>query len=249
MQVVATRSREDVEAYAAALGPAIEVVAMPVTVAAPLSEPERQALAAALARPDRDGLWLASARALGPIVSVLQTQGIARPQRVYTVGPATAAAARAAGLAAESMGDDGRTAAQALVDRGIAGARLLAPRAAGGRDDALAILTAAGAQVEAVTAYRTVARAAGDPAIAEGRAALADGTAAACILFAPSQVDALAEILADRGGLARVRAPIAIGPTTAAALRAHGATPAAVAATPTPAGVAAALAAVYPHPR
>ena len=249
MQVVATRNPEDVEAYAAALGPRIAVVAMPVTTAAGLAEDERAALAAALARPDLDALWLASARSVAPVVSVLQTPGIDCPHRVYTVGPATAAAARAAGLPAESLGDDGQRAAQALVARGVRGVRLLAPRAAGGRDDALAILTAAGAEVTAVTAYRTVARAPGDPAVQAGRAALASGQSAACVIFAPSQVEALAAIVADLGGLAIVRAPIAIGATTAAALRAHGATPAAIAATPTPAGVAAAVAAVYPVER
>jgi len=246
MQVVATRSRVDAEAYAAVLAPRVALVAMPVMTAAALSQGERAALAAAIARPELDGLWLASVRSVGPIVSALQTQGIARPQRVYTVGPATAAAARAAGLDAESLGDDGRTAALALVARGVAGLRLLAPRAAAGRDDALDLLIGAGAEVAAVVAYRMIARAADDPAVAEGRAALRSGRAAACLCFAPSQVDALAAIL---GGLAGVRAPIAIGPTTAAALRAHGVEPAAVASTPTPAGMAAALAAVYPTER
>jgi uroporphyrinogen-III synthase len=124
----------------------------------------------------------------------------------------------------------------------VAGARVLVPRAEGGREDAIALLAAAGAEIEDVAAYRTIATAADDPALARGRALLASGGGAICVVLAPSQVAALAAL----GALPRV--PFAaIGETTAAALRAAGAAEVAVADTPTPAGIASAVRSVYPR--
>jgi uroporphyrinogen-III synthase/uroporphyrinogen III methyltransferase/synthase len=64
-----------------------------------------------------------------------------------------------------------------------------------------------------------------------------------CIVFAPSQVAALGDVAAMQTRF------VAIGPTTAAALREAGIAEVAVAATPTPAGIANAVAAVYPPRR
>jgi uroporphyrinogen-III synthase len=108
------------------------------------------------------------------------------------------------------------------------------------------MLRAAGAEVTDAIAYRTVVTAQGAPEIADGKRALLDG-AAACLIFAPSQVAGLDAVLAHDGGLsvlARTRV-VAIGPTTAAALVARGVRLAAVAAAPTPEGMAKALASVY----
>ena len=237
VRVVLTRSREDLGAYARALAPRFTAVALPVMVEAPLAPAEIDALFAAFATPGPALLWLASARAVAPTVAALLTAGSAGPPAV-TVGERTAAAARAAGLVAEALGDDAVAAAQALVARGIAGTAVIAPRAAGGRDDGLAILAAAGARVHPVTAYRMIPRAPDDPALAEGLAALAE--AAAVLVFAPSQAAALLAVCP------RPPPCLAIGATTAAALRELGVTPAAVATRPTPAAMAAALAAVYP---
>lgn len=239
VRVVATRNPDELGAYVRALAPRFEVVALPLLAEQPPEPTEVIALFEAVSTPDLTALWLASARAVAPVVAALQTLGIAPPP-AFTVGARTAAAARAAGLVAESVGDDGIAAARALAARGLAGATLLAPRAEGGRDDALAILAAAGARVIPAVAYRMAPRGADDPAVAAGLAALP--TAAACLVFAPSQVAALAALI-DLG-----RAPplVAIGPTTATALAAHGAPARAVAATPDPAGMAAALASVYP---
>jgi len=132
-----------------------------------------------------------------------------------------------------------------VAAREVAGRRVLVPRAEGGREEAIALLRAAGAEVEEVVAYRTEATPAGDPALAEGRAALAAGDAAICVVFAPSQVAALAALV---GPAALTALPFAaIGETTAAALRAAGAGAVAVARTPTPAGIASAVASVYPR--
>ncbi|MEZ4400320.1 MAG: uroporphyrinogen-III synthase [Kofleriaceae bacterium] len=239
MRVVLTRSREDIEAYASALGARVTAVALPLVGDEPLTGAEIDALVDAAATPGLTGLWLASARAVAPAVAALQTAGSTAPP-AFTVGARTAAAARIAGLSAESLGDDGVAAAAALVRRGIGGARLLAPRSADGRDDALAVLTAAGATVIPAVAYRQGRLPSSHPALRAGLAAL-DG-AAACLIFAPSQVAALAALRP----LAGLPPLVAIGPTTAAAVADHGGRVAAVAATPDPAGMAAALASVYP---
>jgi uroporphyrinogen-III synthase len=128
----------------------------------------------------------------------------------------------------------------------LAGARVLVPRAEGGRDEAIAALAAAGAAVDAVIAYRTVAVAPDDVAVAAGRGAIARGEAAVCAVFAPSQVAALRAIVGP--GALRAQRYAAIGGTTAAALRASGVPAGAIRAaiTPTPEGIATAVAAVYP---
>jgi uroporphyrinogen-III synthase len=139
---------------------------------------------------------------------------------------------------------DGATLARALVEaRAIAGKRVLVPRAEEGREEAIAILREAGAEVEAIAAYRTVAAAADDPALAEGLGLLRRGAAAVCAVFAPSQVAALDALVGVRAITARFAA---IGETTATALRAAGATVVAVAEAPTPEGLAKAVSAVYP---
>lgn len=248
MRVVITRDADDGAPFARALGAGAEVVFMPVTSVVPASSEELAALAAAVAAP-HDHVFVASRHAVPPLVAALAdaSRAPADAPPVTAVGQATAAALVAAGFRAIARGDTGEAAASALAALGVAGARVLAPRAAGGRDEPLAVLRAAGAQVTDAIAYRTRAAAPGAPEVDAGRRALASG-AAACLVFAPSQVAALDAVLAPDGGLgvlARTRV-VAIGPTTAAALVARGVAPAAVAAEPTPAGMANALATVYP---
>lgn len=126
-----------------------------------------------------------------------------------------------------------------LASRSFAGERVLVPRAADGRTAAIQILRAAGADVVEAVAYRTTPVELDDPRLAAGRGALTAGTAAACCVFAPSQVAAL---LAITGPLAALRTTFfAIGETTATALREAGVTPV-VAAAPTPEGLAQAIA-------
>jgi uroporphyrinogen-III synthase len=140
---------------------------------------------------------------------------------------------------------DGATLARALVAaREVAGQRVLVPRAEDGREEAIAILREAGAQVEAIAAYRTVTASADDPALAHGLGLLRRGEVAVCAVFAPSQVAALDALVGVRAITARFAA---IGETTAAALRAAGATAVAVAGAPTPEGLAKAVSAVYPQ--
>ncbi|MEO7735346.1 MAG: uroporphyrinogen-III synthase, partial [Kofleriaceae bacterium] len=188
---------------------------------------------------DHDAIVCASARA---------AEALGRPRApVWAVGPATARRLAELGIAAIAPPDvrDGATLAAAMIARGgIAGARILVPRAEDGRDDAIAILRAAGVEVDAITAYRTVAVAGDAPELARGLAVLRD--AAVCALFAPSQVTALDALVPIRAIAARL---VAIGQTTAAALREAGAAAVAVADAPTPEGLAKAVSAVYPQRR
>jgi uroporphyrinogen-III synthase len=140
---------------------------------------------------------------------------------------------------------DAASLAQVMITtRDLAGRRVLVPRAEDGREDAIAILRSAGAEIDDVIAYRTVAVPADDPTIARGRDVLLRGHADLCIVFAPSQVSALIDAV---GPLERIAVRFAaIGDTTGAVLREAGLERVVVAATPTPEGLANAIAAVYP---
>jgi uroporphyrinogen-III synthase len=251
MDAVLTREPAAAAAYAAALDPlGLAVVAMPVTrFDAPADEDRARLVAAALHLSRYDAVLIASPRAAEALVSamggdVTALWGTGAP-KVWAIGAASAAAlARAGVTAAVPPKADAAGLADAVIAGGMA-RRILLPRAEGGRDEGIAALEAAGATVDAITAYRTVPVAADDPAIAAGLAAVTGGQAGLVALFAPSQVTALDAILG--GGLATLTCPlVAIGATTAAAISAAGATVAAVAEAPTPEGMAKAAAAVYP---
>jgi len=99
----------------------------------------------------------------------------------------------------------------------VGGKRVLLPRAAEGRPEILKGLSAAGAEVTAVEAYRTL------PAPAETLICLASWIERAevdAVAFAsPSAVRAVFEALGPRAGLLGRVLLAAIGPTTAGALR------------------------------
>jgi uroporphyrinogen-III synthase len=240
--VVITREAEAAAPYAAALASlGLEGVAMPVTRSAPAPDPDE--LARAVARGGYAAIVVASARAAAALAAA---RGDTALPEVWAVGPATARVLAGAGIAARlpPIARDGAALVSALVrERGLAGQRVLVPRAQDGRDEAIAILRDAGAEVDAIVAYRTVATSADDPAIAHGLRLLRAGEAAVCAVFAPSQVAALEGLVGIRA-IAAVFA--AIGATTVAALRAAGATVAAVADAATPEGLAKAVSAVYP---
>jgi len=239
---VITREADAAAPYAAALvALGLEGVAMPVTCTAPPEDPGE--LARAIARGGHAAIVVASARAAAALAAA--RGGAALPE-VWAVGPATGRALAAAGIAAvvPAAVRDGATLARALIaERAVAGRRVLVPRAEDGREEAIAILRDAGADVEAIVAYRTVPAAADEPALAHGLALLRRGAAAVCVVFAPSQVAALDALI----GIRRITAPFAaIGETTAQALRAAGAGVVAVAEAPTPERLAKAVSAVYP---
>jgi len=245
---VLTRDAAGARPYAEALaGLGLETLALPVTRTADADPEDAAALAAAVGEP-WDGVLVASARAADALARALAGAPLAA--RVVAVGPATAERLAALGVAAITADGDAVTAADALLAAGCR--RVLVPRALGGRDEGIDRLRAAGADVRAVTAYRTIAADTADPALAPGLDLVAGGGAAVVALFAPSQVGALADLLAARGADLSVLTPAvvaAIGATTAAALAGRGVRVDAVAARPDPAGMAQAVAAVYPRGR
>jgi uroporphyrinogen-III synthase len=179
-----------------------------------------KALDSALRRLSRfDAVIFASANAVAAFFDrsrkVLKGRPAA-PRVVGAVGPATAAAAAARGWKASVVPEVRRAEGLARALRLPRGARVLIPRAEGGREALPRLLRAAGARVTTVSAYRTLPDAAGRAAL---RAALAAGADAACFASG-SAVAAL-----DAPGLRRAFrgcAAVAIGPVTAAALRARG---------------------------
>jgi uroporphyrinogen-III synthase len=239
---VLTRDRRAAEPYARALAPlGLAVIAMPVTCTAAPADP--RALPRALAGGGFDAILVASPRAAEALAAA---GGTTAP--VWAVGPATARALEAAGLRAivpEGAGD-GAVLARAMLGELRPHHRVLVPRAEDGRDEAIEILRGAGISVEPVVAYRTVARPPDDPELARGRELLASGGAVVCGVFAPSQVAALAALIP----IADVTAAwVAIGQTTATALREAGAREVVAAASPIPEAMANAVRAVYPaHP-
>lgn len=243
---VVTRELDATSAYATILAPlGLDVIAMPVT----RTEPPRDANALARAlEATYAAIVIASARAAAALATARGSQSL---PEVWAVGPATLRALRDAGIAARmsDAASDGAALAHAmLAARDFAGQRVLVPRAEEGREDAIAILRAAGVEVVDVAAYRTVPAPPDDAAVATGRAVLLGGDAAVCIVFAPSQIRALAAIVECPLAELATRF-VAIGDTTGAVLREAGIEHVSVAATPTPEGVANAVAAVYPRGR
>ena len=242
---VFTREVEPSSAYVAVLAQrGLDIVAMPVTRTEPPRDPG--ALARALETGGHAAILVASPRGA---VALIEARAGALPE-VWAVGPATLRTLEAGGIPAihPAAAVDGASLAQALLgQRALAGRRVLVPRAEEGRDEAMAILRAAGVEIDDVIAYRTVASPPDDPALARGRELLQGDRAGVCAVFAPSQVAALVRLV---GPLAPRAVPfVAIGETTAAALRDAGARTVAVAASPTPEGLANAIAAVYPPGR
>lgn len=175
-----------------------------------------------------DWVVFASVNAVERTLARLDALGLGRAalagRRLAAVGPATAA-----WLAREVRAPDlvpaearGAALAEALGGR-TRGRRVLVPRPAEGRPELVAGLAAAGAEVTAVEAYRTL------PASPERLAPLGDWLAAGevdAVAFAsPSAVRAVTAALGARATLLARALLAAIGPTTGDALRAAGLAP------------------------
>jgi uroporphyrinogen-III synthase len=244
--VVITRDVDGGSPYAAALEEAfgLEAVLMPLTQTAPPED--AGALVRAMERGGYQAIICASRHAAGAII---RAKGHTPVPEVWVVGPATARVLEEAGMSPilpEAARDSASLARALLLQRDLAGKQVLVPRAEDGRDEGIAILREAGVLVDDIVAYRTIRVAADHAAIARGRELLASGQAAVCCVFAPSQVAALDALIGVRKIETRYAA---IGETTAAALRDAGAEVIAIAATPTPEGIANAVASVYPQQR
>jgi uroporphyrinogen-III synthase/uroporphyrinogen III methyltransferase/synthase len=224
--VVVTRAKggeDTLSARLRALGAEVREVAS-IAFAPPADPGPLDAALRGLARFD----WaaFASATAVERTVERLRALGLDPAAlgrlALAAVGPATASCLARAVRAPDVVPAEakGEALAAALAGR-VRGKRVLVPRPAEGRPELVEGLVAAGADVVAVEAYRTL------PAPPEAMAPLARwleaGEVAAVAFASPSAVQAVV------AGLGRARAPLlrraalaAIGPTTADALRAAG---------------------------
>jgi uroporphyrinogen-III synthase len=210
-----------------------EVVALPLLELEPPTDPRPLQAAAELLR---RFAWVAfaSERAVSALVEAARTAGtldVLRTRKLAAVGPGTAAALAAHGLEATLVAtvSTGEGLAEALLPRIQPGESVLLPAAEQGRRRLEEGLTGAGVPVERVAAYR---------AIPPGSAPVGWAEVVAhpprCVLFgSPRTVEAFLSLPGAEALAPRVRA-VAVGPTTAAALRARGWEPAAISSSPTP---------------
>jgi uroporphyrinogen-III synthase len=171
-----------------------------------------------------------------------------RPCRVAAIGARTGEVLTAAGLPPDfvAAGSRGLDFATALVEQeGLGpGCLVLLPQSAIARPEVADLLEAAGAAVEAVAIYETIAE---DESKAEALyEALDAGDRLDAVVFAsPSAARCFLEMTGDRGRRLLARSAVrlvAIGPTTAEALASLGLPADAVARTPDNEGILAALA-------
>jgi uroporphyrinogen III methyltransferase/synthase len=232
-RVLVTRGEEQGAILVAALERAgAEAIHVPMLHFEPAEDPA--GLDACLARlTEYDALLLTSANAARFFAERAVARGAALRElrgMVLCVGPATAAAARAAGLRVDRM-PEGRRDARGLlaeVTRAIepAGKRFCVPRSQIA-DAALAEgLAAAGAQVDAPIAYRTLPPLPEGPVAEALRARLARGGIDVVTFTSPSAVRNCLGLLDAEALQALGHCVVAaIGPTTAQALQGEGLPP------------------------
>jgi uroporphyrinogen III methyltransferase/synthase len=250
-RVLVTRGEEQGAVLVAALERAgAEAIHLPMLRFEPAEDPSE--LDACLARlGEYDALVLSSANAARFLAERARTRSgslDALRGRVLCIGPASSAAAREAGLHVDGV-PEGRRDAQGLLDelsRWIepAGKRFLVPQSQIGRALLPDGLRAAGAQVDAPVAYRTLSPEPDAPQAETLRRRLARGLDAATFT-SPSAVRHCLGLLDAESRQALSRCVlVAVGPTTAAALREAGLEPDVV---PEEAGVEELVAALVAH--
>jgi len=142
--------------------------------------------------------------------------------QIAAVGPATAEAARAAGLAIAYIAKEhnGVALAQELRAK-VRGKRVLLPRSDRANHDLVETLQRLGAQVTEIVAYKTLRPASDDAHNLEN---ILQDVPDAVLFFSPSAVHHLRELLGPRPfqNLAEKSAFAAIGPVTESALREAG---------------------------
>lgn len=219
LRVVVTRAARqagDLSFQLEALG--AEVVALPAIDIVPLPTGP---LDAALRRLDEfDWLVLTSANGVGIVVDRLQALDLAVDTvggpKIAAIGAATARRLAAAGIAVDFVPE--RAVAESLLDglveRGVAGKRLLLPVAEAAREVLPDGLRAAGAAIEVVHTYRTVLPAGSAKAVVEEVRA---GAVDVLTFASPSAVRNIAEMVGLP--LPSGVAVACIGPVTARAAR------------------------------
>lgn len=223
-----------------------EVVEFPSIAVGPPTPEEAAGLDGALRDLPRFA-WaaFASGNAVERTVARLDALGLPRAAladlRLACVGPATAARLAALVREPDLMPTEHTGAAlAAALARHVAGRAVLVPRAAEGRPELVEGLRAAGAEVTAPVAYRTVP--APPEALAPLGERLAEGRVDAVAFASPSAVRSVVGALGARAPLLARALLGAIGPTTADALRQAGLEPGAVPAEHTAEALAVALA-------
>lgn len=223
-RVLVPRAAERAENMAAALR---RLGARPVEIAtighAPVEDPT--ALDAALARLSSfDWVIFTSGQGVTSVMDRLET--LVKDARAFgsacigAVGPATARVLRDHALRADLVPDraSGRDIATALMKQGIAGKRVLLLCADIAPPELAEALRAAGAQVERVTAYRTLA---GSPDPADLDTLARDGVDFAAFTSS-STVTHLLAALGERRAVLDQACIVTIGPATTATARAAG---------------------------
>jgi len=193
-----------------------------------------------------DWMLLTSQNAVRALAARCETLGIslavaAGSLRIAAVGPATAEAAKKAGLQVAHVAatHHGVALAEELGGQ-MRGCRIFLPRSDRANPALPEALARLGARVTEVVAYRTLAA---SPAEEAARRQIERGEAEAVLCFSPSAVHHLADLL----GAERMRALqerlvfAAIGPVTAAALREAGVGRVVIAPDASVAGILAAL--------
>jgi hydroxymethylbilane synthase len=241
-RVVVTRAADQANTLSEALRRmGAEVVELPLVAFAPPEDWSRVDLAvAALDRYD----WLVFTSANGVRFFFERAKQTGAPienvcAQICAVGPATAAAVENYGLTVHLMPHDfvGEALAEALSQQGVAGKKVLWARTAVAREAVPEALRAAGAQVDEVAVYRTIA----PPGLEQQARQVFGGVKPDWVTFTSGST--VRNLLAAVGAVALDGVRCAsIGPvTTAAALR-HGLTIAAEADPSTAEGLADAIA-------
>jgi uroporphyrinogen-III synthase len=226
-RVVVTRAAEQSESLAQALRQkgALPVL-MPMVAFAP---PDDLAMLDEAIRgmAQCDWVFLTSQNALRALQERSESQGIplphaARATKVAAVGPATAEAARTAGLKIEyvAVKHQATALAEELAEQ-IRGKSVLLPRSDRANPELLEKLKGFGARVKEVVAYKTLRP--GDELLAKAEKMLKDG-ADAVLFFSPSAVHHFEELLGQDRFVVLSRHTLftAVGPVSEQALRAAG---------------------------
>ena len=238
-RVLVTRTRERASGLVDALHErGADAVVVPLIATQPLASPEEIATAVRSLTGSPPPRWVVFTSA----TAVRLALGAAGPDalrhaRVAAVGPETAAALRAGGVNADLAGySDSDALAAALEAAGVRGATVWFPSAEASRPELSARLRAAGAVVMVHPVYRTVM-----PEDAPRRLAVAlDRGIDAVTLTSGSTARHLVRALGERS-LPPATVVVCIGERTAREARAVGLDVAAVASTPSAAGLVEAL--------
>lgn len=227
--VVVTRAREQASGLAAQLAElGADVVQFPTIVIRPLDNySELDTIVAAIAEGDAYH-WLIFTSVNGVrffwrrLLRAGWDARILGGVRVVAIGPATAAALRERGIVPDFVPDRyvAESVAQGLLERGVAGRRVLLPRAREAREVLPDVLRKAGALVDVIPVYETVPAAVRREDVLER---LAEGRIH-CVTFGSSSTveNFLSLIPADTLRRYPDVKLAAIGPITAATLGKHG---------------------------